>query len=67
MEHNCATCGNAIFCPTWGEYKCMAYLTRNPYAPEEPNDCEKYEKKKSTTEPVCHCEDCLSQAREDIS
>jgi len=62
----CNTCENAIFCPTWVEWKCTVFCRSNVYEPSEPNTCDKYKPNKSTTEAVCHCEDCESQVREDI-
>lgn len=66
IQQTCSTCANAIFCPTWAEIKCTVFLRRNVYESNEPNDCKNYVKKKSTTEPVCHCDDCESQVAEDI-
>ena len=58
VRQTCDTCENAIFCPTWTEYKCKAFSRRNVYKPDEPNNCKKYVKKKSKEEPTCHCDDC---------
>ena len=67
MDQTCETCESGIFCPTWGEVKCTEFLRRNVYEPGEPNNCDKYKKRKSTDkEPKCHCDDCESQAGEDI-
>lgn len=67
MEHTCETCANAIFCPTWGEYKCLVFLRRNVYEPGKRNNCDKYVKKTDTKEPVCRCDDCESQLPEDMA
>ena len=59
VRQTCDTCANAIFCPTWTEYKCKALSRRNVYKPDEPNNCKKYVKNKSNEEPTCNCDDCL--------
>lgn len=65
-KQTCDTCENGIFCPTWAEVKCMVFLRRNVYEPDQPNDCEKYKKKKSVEEPTCNCDECCeSRSLED--
>lgn len=66
MEHSCAKCANSIYCPTWTETKCKVFSRRDVYDPDEHNECEHFEKKKFGEEPVCHCDDCETQVREDM-
>lgn len=52
---DCTTCKNAIFCPSWGEYKCRE---RKEWIPntDEGAYCGLYSK--GTPSSDCHCELC---------
>ena len=53
----CETCTNAIWCPTWTEWKCKAKKKRI-YG--ELTKCESYKKRdKNFKEPKCQCKNCL--------
>lgn len=55
----CPTCDKAIWCPTWGEWRCKAHEKRI-YNYAEMTECESYKKRgKDFEEPQCLCEDCL--------
>ena len=65
-RQTCDTCTNAIFCPTWTDYKCKALSRRNIYNPDEPNNCKKYVKKKSVEESTCYCDDYLESKAQEV-
>ena len=65
MEEKCSNCKNGVWCPTWGEWKCLVLLRRNAYEPDGWSSCEHYAKKTAIEEPKCHCDDCMSQVPED--
>lgn len=53
----CETCTNAIWCPTWAEWKCKAKEKR---IRGELTKCESYKKRdKNFKEPKCQCKNCL--------
>lgn len=56
------TCAEAIFCPSWGEYKCQVrkITITNP---EECAFCGLYKKGKPSTD--CHCEVCEERRMSD--
>ena len=57
----CKECRNGIFCPTWGEYKCKAYMKR---IYREVTACDAYSKRpKDFKETPCQCEDCLDNEK----
>ena len=37
-EFKCKECAHAVFCPSWGEYKCLLYQHR-VYFPEMSRSC----------------------------
>lgn len=55
----CPTCGSAIWCDTWGQFKCVEkkiYITGY----KTMTVCGSYKKRpKGFKEPACQCEDCL--------
>lgn len=57
-----ATCAEAMFCPSWGEYKCRIrkITVTNP---EECAFCGLYKKGKPSTD--CHCEACEERRMSD--
>ena len=55
-ETLCAKCGNGVFCPSWGEWKCLAY-ERRMYYPVV--DCSLYEQDTREKKPDCGCETCV--------
>ena len=55
----CPKCVNAIFCNTWGEWKCTAQ-GRRIYGYKTMTECKFYKKRgKDFKESPCRCEDCL--------
>lgn len=53
----CPSCASAIFCPTWGQFKCR---TKKRYITGCKTICGSYKKRpKDFKEPRCQCEDCL--------
>lgn len=69
-EPLCPTCANAIFCDTWGQFKCTV-KERRITGYKTMTVCGDYKKRpKDFKEPLCHCEDCmknelLAEERED--
>ena len=67
-EKSCMDCENAIWCETWGEFKCTAKV-RRIYEPEnEARGCEDFKKEhhsKYFEKPKCQCETCLSRSGEE--
>lgn len=55
MSKNCTTCSNAIFCESWGGYKCKERKEWIPNTDEEVY-CELYFKGIPSTD--CHCKTC---------
>ena len=55
----CSTCTKSIWCPTWAQWKCLAYSMR--IRDNQIIDvCDSYRKRnKNFKEPKCQCEDCL--------
>ncbi len=59
----CKECEHAIFCETFGEYKCKLY-TKRIYFPDLERTC--YVPKKSTDEDAeCHCRVCNENRTEE--
>lgn len=60
-ETLCSTCTNAIYCPTWSEWKCKTHAIRfSIYGRSMPTKCADYKKRsKDFKEPKCQCDDCL--------
>lgn len=60
---HCKHCKYAIFCPTWGEYKC----TKHEIWKTRPDEiCSEYaELGKNDEEKVCRCKDCEERIFED--
>ena len=57
-EGLCSTCSNAIWCPTFAEWKCTEHLRRYPHAGAK--ECVDYKKRPAGwKEMPCRCEDCL--------
>lgn len=54
----CENCESAIFCDTWGEYKCLKKLRR--VRDGEADNCADYKKRKDEM-PDCQCEDCMNR------
>lgn len=52
---NCTTCSKAIFCESWGEYKCKERKIRI-HDTNEGAYCGLYSKGTPSTD--CHCETC---------
>lgn len=53
----CETCSEAIWCPTWAEWRCKAKEKRI-YV--KLTKCSDYEKRdKNFKEPKCQCKSCL--------
>lgn len=53
----CETCMNAIWCPTWTEWKCKVKEKR---IRGEMTKCSDYKKRdKNFKEPKCQCKNCL--------
>lgn len=60
--NDCTICANAIWCPTWAEWKCVVQKKRHVAAV---TNCDDFKPKaKSFKEPECQCEDCLANAEE---
>lgn len=57
MAQNCSTCKHAIFCPTWGNHKCMKRRLRIENIADI-TPCAMYEEGSPEVE-KCQCEDCL--------
>lgn len=59
-EGLCGSCVNSIFCPVWGEVKCVAKFKRI-LGIVEVNQCEDFKArpKKDFKERSCRCPDCL--------
>ena len=56
----CETCSEAIWCPTWAEWRCKAKEKRI-YV--KLTKCPDYKKRdKNFKEPKCQCESCLENA-----
>lgn len=55
----CSTCEHAVYCRSWGEYKCK-YKSRKIYDPNR-LDCKDYKKKKPGPLPKCNCKTCLER------
>ena len=55
MSKNCTVCSNAIFCESWGEYKCKERKERISDT-DEGACCGLYSKGTPSTD--CHCETC---------
>ena len=55
----CKECEHAIFCETFGEYKCKLY-TKRIYFPNLERTC--YVPKKSNETKQCHCRVCEERA-----
>ena len=52
-----------IWCPTWGEMKCVAHAKRI-YNPENLSECKEYVKRPSNFEErPCQCKDCLTNEK----
>ena len=62
---SCIDCIHAVYCSSWGEYKCLV-KERRIYEPEnEARRCKDYKKaskKSGEDSPKCQCKHC--QARE---
>ena len=58
----CPNCTSAIFCDTWGQFKCTAkkrYISNYRVVLQ----CESYKKRpKDYKDRKCQCEDCLKNA-----
>lgn len=53
----CETCMNAIWCPTWTEWRCKVKEKR---IRRELTKCSDYKKRdKNFKEPKCQCKNCL--------
>lgn len=60
--NDCTSCANAIWCPTWAEWKCLVHKRYYAHAME---DCSSFKPKGKTFEdPKCQCDDCLANAEE---
>lgn len=61
---SCTDCIHAVFCSSWGEYKCLV-KERRIYEPEnEARRCKDYKKapkKSSEDEPKCQCKTCITR------
>lgn len=54
----CKTCEHSIFCPTWGDYKCM-HNARKYILHLGPNECKDFkERGNDFEEKPCHCDFC---------
>lgn len=62
VEQSCATCSDAIFCKTWGQYKCKQ---REMWVMDVSlgSSCGFYEK--GTPSCDCHCETCDGRIKDD--
>lgn len=54
-------CKHAVFCPTWGEHKCVK--KERHIRPGEVTDCELYEKGTNDIQ-ECHCESCERRVKD---
>lgn len=59
---NCESCKHAIFCPTWGQWKCVKYAEWQ-YDVDLMIDCTDYEEEKPEVVAAkpCHCETCMER------
>lgn len=53
---SCKTCKYAIFCPTWGDYKCTERKRRMKDPDADGEACGLYVQGEPSQE--CHCDDC---------
>lgn len=59
----CPTCSSAIFCETYGEYKCTE-KKRRIYGVAQMTECKEYKKRPAGwKEMPCRCEDCLKNEK----
>lgn len=65
---DCKSCIHAIFCPTWGDYKCVKLAVRLKSDRKVlMTPCHLYEgRPKNFMEKPCRCEDCMSNTDKDI-
>ena len=60
----CIVCEKAVYCPTWGQYKCTKFnkWIYDPFSTRRPQCCESL-KYPLTALLVnkCHCEDCMER------
>lgn len=60
-EKICKTCNYAVFCPSWGEYKCEMKQYRVGSGVKK-DTCEHYKKKTDKNdERKCHCLTCVAE------
>ena len=63
MKNMCKTCTHSIFCPTWGEYKCVLYTRKFITGLV---GCKDYAARgKEFEEKPCQCETCLERSNEE--
>lgn len=57
----CSSCKFSLWCPTWGERKCVSRKIRfTLHGYSQPTKCSDYKKRdKNFKEPNCQCDDCL--------
>ena len=57
IDKSCASCSVSVFCPTWGEWKC---ITRELRYSRPVANCMDFSKRPANwKEHRCQCEDCL--------
>lgn len=56
MKSICKTCEHSIFCPSWGEYKCLLHAHKFVTGLVRCKDFK--ERGKDFEEKECHCETC---------
>lgn len=62
-ESICKGCEHAIFCPTWGEYKCMLHTHRFVAGLMECDDIKTHGK--DFEEKPCQCKNCMEGNNDD--
>lgn len=60
---NCTTCTEAIFCSSWGRYRCNIRKIRIRLDDNECAYCGLYKKGKPDAD--CQCKTCMERSRED--
>ena len=58
----CKSCEHAIYCPSWGEYRCVKKMKR--IMDPVDLDCETFEKRKPGRVKPCNCNTCMERAKE---
>jgi hypothetical protein len=63
MKTICKTCEHSIFCPTWGEYKCVLHCNKFITGLVGCDDFK--ERGKDFEEKPCQCETCSERSNEE--